>query len=476
MLTAMKKGRRPAPAPPRRDLPSEYANWLKGKRCIIVGPAAYLKGKGLGEWIDSHDVVVKLNWGETLPAADYGSRTDVLYKRLLKLGHVDQILVDEYLAAGIQWLVAVDSAANVSHRQYIERTIAGRIPWFIDTSTRPALMRELGNAPLIGPISVRHLLAHRIASLTITGCDFYMSGYAAEYGGRPYREYMKRREGTIGPTHDGPRQLRWLIDQRKRDPRLQFDERLEELSRMPVVDKTTTQGVVAVIPARYESSRFPGKPLAEIAGKPMILHVCDRVARVVDSVIVATDDRRIADVVKSAGYRFVMTGEALTGTDRVAQAAVKLMASVIVNIQGDEPLVDPAAVLAVIEAAKKARAGVVVNAMTPLQPGEAESRDVVKAVVAKGGRLVYCSRAAVPSGRDGDGARWKQLGLYAFRKNELRAFSGAGRRTPLEVAEDVEILRFLEMGIPVQMVEVPAGSQAVDRPDDIAKVEAILAR
>lgn len=465
------------PPPNARQL---YFDWLRGKRVIVVGPAGYLSGRGLGPWIDSHDVVVKLNWGETLPAADYGSRTDVLYKRLLKLGHADDILIDEYVAAGIKWVVAVDSP-HTRNQQYLEKTIGNRIQWFIDWTTRTELMREMGNSPLLGPIAIKDLLAHSsVKSITVAGCDFYLTGYGPKYGGTTYRTYMKRREGTIGPTHDGSKQLRWLVAQREKDRRLTFDDRLNEIAEMAnLPDRKVTQGVVAIIPARYGSSRFPGKPLAPIAGKPMILHVCERVRQVIDNVVVATDDERIAAVVTGAGFKAIITPEALTGTDRVAWAVSKLQpakANIYVNVQGDEPLVDPTAILALVEAKRKSkyRFASVLNAMTALQPEEAESRDVVKAVIRKGKALVYCSRSPVPTGREGHAAQWKQLGLYAFDRAALRKFADFGKRSGLEAAEDVEILRFIDMGVPVQMVEVKGSTQAVDRPDDIAKVEALL--
>lgn len=461
---------------PPPGLADQYAAWLKGKSVIVVGPAGYLKGRNQGAWIDSHDVVVKLNWGETLSHEDYGSRTDVLYKRLLKLGHADEILIDEYVAAGIEWLVAIDNPIRATAQRYLQDTIGDRIKWFSDWQSRTEVLREVGNSPLLGLIVVRDLLKHEVASVTITGCDFYVTGYAPEYGGQPYRSYMKRREGTIGPTHDAPKQLRWLQAQREKDPRLHFDERLTEIASAQLPDMRVMQGVTAIIPARYASSRFPGKPLAEINGKAMILHVCERVARIIPDVAVATDDQRIADVVKAAGYKAVMTPPALTGTDRVAYAVTKLpqaKANIYVNVQGDEPLIDQGALIALVEAKRKERFAVV-NAVTKLRPEEAESRDVVKAVIKKGKALVYCSRAAIPAGREGHSAAWKQLGLYAFDRESLRKFAAYGKRSALEEAEDVEILRFLDLGVPVRVVEVKGAMQAVDRPEDIARVEELM--
>lgn len=450
-----------------RERAIEYAKFLNGKRVIVVGPAAYLKGQGLGKWIDSFDVVVKLNWGETLAPEDYG-RTDVLYKRLLKLGKADEILVDEYVAAGVQWVIAVASPTRNADMEYLHATLGDRVKWFPDNSTRQILARELGNSPLLGPVAVRHLLAYGVESVTVTGCDFYMTGYAPEYGGKVYREYMHRREGEIGPTHNGPHQLRWLADLQKRDRRLHFDDVLADLANRPGdVDPRLLMGVTAIIPARYESSRFPGKPLALIAGKPMILHVCERVRMAGIGVLVATDDERIAAVVREAGFRATITGPALTGTDRVAAALPKRPKprEIIVNVQGDEPLIDVRAIVSVIEAKRKYPKAII-NAMAPLQDGDAENPNVVKAVVRQKD-LVYLSRAAVPT-------KWRQLGLYAFSPAELQAYAAAGKRLPLEAAEDVEILRFVDMGMQVKMVPTDAASKAVDRPDDIEIVEGLL--
>lgn len=460
------------------DVRGDYAQFLKGKRVIFVGPAGYLDGKGKGDWINSFDVVVKPNWGPTQSTKDYG-RTDVLYKRALKLRAGDEALIQNFIDVDLKWLVGVDNGwINIS--EYIEKRLEGRIGFFVEKQTRSALMREVGTSPLVGMVAVKHLLTMPIESLTITGCDFYLSGYGKDYGGLDYRQWVKRTEGTIGPTHDGPRQLRWLADQRQRDPRLNFDEELDRIAKLPALpDKKAMEGVTIIIPARYGSSRFPGKPLAEINGKAMILHVCERVARLGAKVIVATDDQRIQQAVAGAGHTAVMTSDALTGTDRVGAAVEKLSRGgrqsrdIFVNVQGDEPLIDPNAIIAVVEAKRKNRFEVI-NAMTELQPDEAENRDVVKAVVKKDKRLVYASRLPVPAGREGHQARWKQLGLYAFNREDLRKFTGHGRRAELEAAEDIEILRFIEIGVPVRMVIVRGSAQAVDKPEHIAIVEELM--
>lgn len=479
-------GKRAQPTPRRNTTqrvtgngkPEEYAGYLKNKRCIIVGPAGYLEGKGLGEWIDSFDVVVRLNWdGYISPELqiDYGKRCDVLYKRLLKLGQVDFIDVEEFKQANMQWCIAVDSPMNTQHIRHMNNMVGNKINWFVESRVRQEVFRQVGSSPLVGTVALKHLLDHDIQSLMITGCDFYLTGYHNEYGGREYRESMQRKEGVISPTHNAGSQLRYWNRLAAEDERLSFDETLTEISKHTtfISDASLLQSTVAIIPARYESSRFPGKPLALINGKPMILHVCERVSRMGIKPYVATDDSRIEAVVKEAGFQVIMTNLALTGTDRVAEAAKRINAKTYINIQGDEPLVDIETIIALIEMKRK-YPHEVVNAMTPLQSGEADDRNVVKAVVRGGKHLVYASRAAVPAGKDGNKAYWKQLGIYAFNKRELQIFASLGKRAELEEAEDVEILRFIEMGIPVRMVAVKSATQAVDLPEHIQIVERLM--
>lgn len=451
----------------------EFMEYLSGKSVIVVGPADYLTGAGRGAWIDSHDVVVRLNWGAPVPAGkerDYGTRTDVLYKRLLKLGILDQIDVEEYEAAGLRWVVAVESAQKPENKQHMEAMLGDRIPYFFERLSYRELRQAMRNNPLVGMIAVHHLLKSDLRSLTVTGCDFYASGYHVGYGGRAYRESLQRKEGTISPRHDADVQQAHLYRMRSRDSRLRFDETLSGLV-VSAARRYVARDAAVIIPARYASSRFPGKPLAPIAGKPMILHVCERAAQAVETVVVATDDHRIAQCVTNAGYRAVMTGDCATGTDRVAEAARSVRASIYVNVQGDEPLVDPADILALIEA-KRANYGSVVNGMCRLE-GDPYDPTAVKVAVA-GARMVYASRAPIPATKDGHRAEWKQLGLYAFSDEDLQWFS-ACKRGLLEAAEDVELLRFVEHGRPIHMVQVGA-AQAVDLPEHIAAVEALMNR
>ena len=238
------------------------------------------------------------------------------------------------------------------------------------------------------------------------------------------------------------------------------------------------EDVVAIIPARYGSSRFPGKPLAKILGVPLILRVFERVVKVLPpaQIVVATDDERIQNVCEQAGIRVVMTSSTcLTGTDRVWEAASKLEAEVIVNVQGDEPLVKVEDILAVIRA-KHAYPSHVVNAMCVITDRrDIESPNVPKVVVNNRDDLIYISRAPIPYVKgQGKAVYRRQVCIYGFNKSELRAFAGHGQKSRLEDPEDIEILRFLDLGIPVRMVEVSGASLAVDVPEDIIRVERLL--
>lgn len=239
---------------------------------------------------------------------------------------------------------------------------------------------------------------------------------------------------------------------------------------------------VVMIPARYGSSRYPGKPLVPLLGKPMILWVAELSARAVgaENVYVATEDRRIADVVEEAGFQAVMTtDDAFTGTDRLAQAAEQVDADVYINVQGDEPLVDPEDIVKVLKA-KQANLDDVVNGFSWVSDSEdPTSINIPKVITNERHELVYMSRVALPGFKDPKCApkRYKkQVCIYAFTRDELRNFRSFGRKSELEFSEDIEILRFLEMNKTIRMVETRPGSLAVDIPQDVAKVEAALQR
>ncbi|MBA1239552.1 3-deoxy-manno-octulosonate cytidylyltransferase [Pseudomonas kunmingensis] len=239
---------------------------------------------------------------------------------------------------------------------------------------------------------------------------------------------------------------------------------------------------VVLIPARYASSRYPGKPLVSLLGKPMILWVAELSAEAVgaSNVYVATEDERIAEVVKSAGYQAVMTSSnALTGTDRLAEAAEQIPADIYVNVQGDEPLACPRDILRAIEE-KKATPDMIINGFCWLSVDEdPHSVNIPKVITNEKNELVYMSRSALPGFKDEKYAprtHKKQVCIYAFTKKELLDFKGFGRKSELEQCEDIEILRFLELGKKVRMYETKPGSLAVDVPEDVAKAEAALKR
>ena len=240
-----------------------------------------------------------------------------------------------------------------------------------------------------------------------------------------------------------------------------------------------TSGVLAVIPARYGSSRFPGKPLAKILGVPLVVRVFERVVTTLPAtqVVVATDDERIRKVCEESGIRTVMTSSTcLTGTDRVWEAACQLQAETIINVQGDEPLVRAEDILTVIRG-KQANPRHVVNAMCAITDRrDIDSPNVPKVVVNERDELVYMSRAPIPylKAHGGRAVYRRQVCIYAFSPEELKGFAEHGRKSRLEEPEDIEILRFLDLGIPVRMVEVSGASVAVDVPEDIARVEQLL--
>jgi 3-deoxy-manno-octulosonate cytidylyltransferase (CMP-KDO synthetase) len=234
-----------------------------------------------------------------------------------------------------------------------------------------------------------------------------------------------------------------------------------------------------IIPARYGATRFPGKPLALLAGKPLVCHVAERAmrARGVDPVVVATDDERIAEAARSCGARAVMTGEARTGTDRVAEAARKLVPrpEVVVNLQGDEPLIEPEA----LEALLGAMADEAVEMATlarPLAEGELLRPHVVKVVCSARGDALYFSRAPIPHRREGGASplALAHVGVYAFREPFLQTFA-ALEPGPLEREESLEQLRALERGHRIRVVETSYGGFGVDTPEDLERASAILA-
>ena len=233
--------------------------------------------------------------------------------------------------------------------------------------------------------------------------------------------------------------------------------------------------VVAILPARYGSTRFPGKPLADIAGKPMIQHVYERTALTssVDRVIVATDDERIRVAVEAFGGEVEMTrDDHPSGTDRLAEVAGKIEADLIVNVQGDEPLIDPVMIEAAIAPLLDNPAIEMGTLMTRIHtPEEYANSNIVKVVVDQAGFALYFSRAPIPHGRELPvntipEATFKHIGLYVYRRDFLLQYPSLPE-TPLEQLEKLEQLRALENGHRIRIVETDLQSIGVDTPEDI---------
>lgn len=241
---------------------------------------------------------------------------------------------------------------------------------------------------------------------------------------------------------------------------------------------TAENGALAVIPARYASTRFPGKPLVTLLGRPMIAHVVARAleAACFDEVLVATDDERIAAAAAQAGARPVVTGPADSGTDRVAAVVRSERAEIVVNLQGDEPAMPPDNLQALVRFLRRRPD---VSIATLALPGAAEDLadpDVVKVVCDLEGRALYFSRAGIPFQRRADaGIVRRHLGLYGFRREALLRFA-ALPGCALERAEGLEQLRALAHGMAIHVLDVEHPSVAVDVPGDIPRAEEALRR
>jgi 3-deoxy-manno-octulosonate cytidylyltransferase (CMP-KDO synthetase) len=239
--------------------------------------------------------------------------------------------------------------------------------------------------------------------------------------------------------------------------------------------------VLVVIPARFASTRFPGKPLAPISGKPMIQHVVEhvRLATLPTRIIVATEDARIKSAVESFAAEAILTRpDHRTGTDRIAEVATHIPADIYINVQGDEPLIDPGTIDAVAAAMADDDS---IQLATPCSaitlPGEIMDPNIVKVVQDFDGHALYFSRAPIPWVRDtGDrvaAKHWKHIGLYGYRREALLEFPTLPPGE-LERIEQLEQLRWLENGFHMHVVETNYNAVSVDVPGDIQKVEKLL--
>jgi len=237
--------------------------------------------------------------------------------------------------------------------------------------------------------------------------------------------------------------------------------------------------VLGVIPARWASTRFPGKPLKQIAGKAMIHWVWDQTKKsaIISEVVIATDDKRIADYCRINDLDFVMTSSSHpTGSDRLAEVADKISADVYVNVQGDEPLIEPEAIDAVTSCLLTAMDRGIELATGYIEKASGEQLDdpsIVHLVPSMDGCVITFTRLPVPYPLVETMQRTVHVGLYAFTRKALKLFSKL-ERGPVERAESIEVIRYLEHGYRIACVPVTPGSFGVDTPEDLIKVEAIL--
>ncbi|MDA8016363.1 MAG: 3-deoxy-manno-octulosonate cytidylyltransferase [Thermoanaerobaculia bacterium] len=239
-----------------------------------------------------------------------------------------------------------------------------------------------------------------------------------------------------------------------------------------------SDGIVGAIPARYGSTRLPGKPLLELAGKPMVQHVVERVSRVpeIDRVVVLTDDERIFRAVESFGGEAEMTpADCASGTDRIAYAAEAWSARAVINVQGDEPLIDPQAVSRLAHRLTTDPECEMVTLAAPLPADRLPDPNAVKVVHSRDGRALYFSRAPIPHARhEGEFDPLLHIGIYGYRRDVLLRLAKLDP-TPLERAESLEQLRALEHGISIHVLRLDHMSTGgVDTAEDLAEMKRAL--
>lgn len=249
-----------------------------------------------------------------------------------------------------------------------------------------------------------------------------------------------------------------------------------------VFGKRKRTRVIGVIPARYASTRFPGKPLVPIAGKPMILRTYEQAkqAKTLTRLVVATDDEKIRKACEEYGAEVIMTSEECpNGTERANEAVAKLSEQydIVVNIQGDEPLMEPEIIDAVVRALQESPDAVYSTAVTPLKHEEVTMRARVKCILDQNGYAVYFSRGMLPYNKKGEVDKSHKyllhLGLQCYDRDFLRLY-GSLPATPLQLQEDLEQLKVLEHGYKIRVVEVEHSAHGVDEPEDVASIEKIM--
>jgi 3-deoxy-manno-octulosonate cytidylyltransferase (CMP-KDO synthetase) len=248
-------------------------------------------------------------------------------------------------------------------------------------------------------------------------------------------------------------------------------------SREPLQKSPSVPQTVVIIPARFESSRLPGKPLADIDGEPMIVHVYRRAVATtgVDAVIVATDDERVAKAVEACGGRAEMTSRAhRTGTERVAEVAARLDCEIVVNVQGDEPMIHPEMISATIAPLARDHAVQMSTVCRPLtEQDDYLNPNVVKVVRDNRGMALYFSRSPIPHLRGPQPTLWKHFGLYGYRRQFLLRLAELPQ-TPLEQAESLEQLRALEHGFGIYTAVTEHDSIGVDTAEDLDRVRRLI--
>jgi len=236
-----------------------------------------------------------------------------------------------------------------------------------------------------------------------------------------------------------------------------------------------SDSAIAIIPARFQSTRLPGKPVIEVRGKTLIEHVYRRVEQAgsIERILVATDDERIAQAVQRFGGNVIMTRiDHQSGTDRLAEAAGKLPEdALVVNVQGDEPLIEPEVIDRAVAAARLKDSEIVTLRTKLADRADIEDPNRVKVVVNRDGLALYFSRSPIPS----SGTTFLHLGLYVYRAGFLRRFTRL-ERTQLEIAERLEQLRALEHGFRIRVVEVESESWGIDTPADLEKFKSYLGK
>ena len=238
---------------------------------------------------------------------------------------------------------------------------------------------------------------------------------------------------------------------------------------------------IIIIPARFQSKRFPGKPLKKILNKELVIWVAEACGKVLGTklVYIATDDERIDNKVKEYGFKTILTSkDCLTGTDRVAEASRKIESDIYINVQGDEPLVKPQDIKKIIDKKIEYPNHVICGYTEILENEDPLNKNIPKVALNENSELIYISRSAIPFSKEENFIKknkfLKQVCIYAFNKSELNQFYNFKKKSKTEMLEDIEILRFFEFDKKIKMVKTTTGSIAVDQENDIAKVEQIL--